>query len=147
MAYQTNPTFSDGNVLSASQLNILGDNIAFLHSIVSGVNQPFTGQTMTGSGDSRSYTFRRQGRYLHFQCTNVTNDIDEFYIRIEGTREFSDASNHSGPYVYSDVIDLTTTTAAPAVGDFYEVHAEIVFLSGPNELSIDYFIESDSATL
>jgi len=147
MAYQTNPTFSDGNVLTATQLNILSSNIAFLHSIVSGVNQPFTGQTITGDGDSRSYTFRRQGRYLHFQCTNVTNDIDEFYIRIDGTREYTDVTNYSGNHVYSSYIDLTGTTSAPAVGDFYEVHAEIVFLSGPNELSVDYFIESDSTTL
>ena len=41
MAYQTNPTFADGSILSASDLNILADNTEFLHGLVTGVNMPF----------------------------------------------------------------------------------------------------------
>jgi hypothetical protein len=147
MAYQTPPTFADGNVLSASQLNILSDNCEFLYSVISGINIPFTGETMTGSGDSRIYTFRRQGRYLHYKFRQTSGDSDEVDIRIDGNIEYTDATNRTSPYTWTGYEDLTLTTSAPAVGDFYEVYVEYDMLGSPGNFHVDYFIESDSTTL
>lgn len=146
MAYQTNPTFTDNNVLLASELNILADNIAFLYSLVSGVNQPFTGETMTGSGNSRSWSFRRQGRYLHYKMRMVTGTSDELDIRIDGNIEYTDATNRAAPYSWTGYVDLQATTSAPDIGEWYEVYIEFDFTSG-NDFRVDYLIESDGLSL
>lgn len=101
---------------------------------------------MTGSGDSRIYTFRRQGRYLHYKFRLTTGTSDELDIRIDGTIEYTDATNRSATYTWTGYEDLTATTSNPAVGDFYEVYVEFDFASAGN-FHVDYFIESDSTTL
>jgi len=146
MPYQTNPTFTDGNILSASQLQILVDNADFLWNLVSGVNIPFTGDALTANGQSRTYTFRRQGRYLHYSFEMTTGTSDELDIRIDGNIEYTDATNRTAPYSCSGYIDLTATTANPAVGDDYEVLAEFDFASA-GTFKINYFIESGSTAL
>lgn len=148
MPYQTNPTFSSGNVLTAAQLNILSENIEFLRALTSGVNIPFTGEKMSGSGESRRWTFKHQGRYLHYKMRMVNGTSDELDIRI-GTSEsieYTDATNRSAPYAWTGYIDLAATVEDPAIGAFYQVFVEFDFDSG-NDFRIDYFIESDSTTL
>lgn len=145
MAYTTPPTFADGAVLSAAQLNILSNNIEFLYSIISGVSIPFTGEQIT-TGNTRGYTFRRQGRYLHYKARLTAGDSDETSIKIDTYTEGGDSTNRASPYTWTQVIDLTTITSAPAVGATYEV---IVYFT-PNPTGtfhLDYLIESDSATL
>ena len=145
MAWQTNPTFADGNVLSAAQLNILSENCEYLFSLVSGINVPFTGDQIT-TGNTRGYTFTRQSRYLHYKARLTAGDSDGTSIKIDTYTEGGDSTNRASPYTWTEVIDLTTITSAPAVGDEYEV---IVYFT-PNPTGtfhLDYLIESDSATL
>ena len=146
MAYTTPPTFS-ATVLSAAQLNILSTDIEFLHSLVYGMNIPFTSETNTLSGDSRNWQFRRRVRYLHYLIRSTQNDTDQLDITVNGNIEYTDGVNRIGAYTWSGYIDLTLITAVPAVGDFYAVYATFTSLTGPNEWVIDYFIESDSTTL
>lgn len=147
MAYQTPPTFSTGNVLSAANLNILSDNLEFFWSLMSGVNIPFSGQTMTLNGNSRVWTFRRVARYLHYKILLDVGDSDEFSLYINGNREVYDASNHSADYTWESYVDLQAITSVPAVGAFYDVYVNEVFSGSPNELQVIYLIESDSTTL
>lgn len=145
MAYTTIPARADGDVLSASYLNILGDNIEFLYSIVSGINIPFTGEQIT-TGNTRGYTFTRQGRYMHYKFRLTAGDSDEVVLRIDGNTEYNDATNRASPYTWTGYEDLTLTTSNPAVGDEYEVI--IQFTPNPTgTLHLDYLIESDSTTL
>lgn len=146
MPYQVNPTFSSGAVLSSAQLNILSENIEYLYSLISGVNVPFSGDTLTASGDSRTYTFKRQGRYIHYSFELASGQTDEVDIRIDGSAEYTDASNRSSPFSWSGYVDLQATTANPAVGDSYEIYVEVDFLSA-SVFKVVYFIESDSTTL
>ena len=146
MAYQTPPTFSSGNVLTAAQMNILSQNLEFFWSLVSGINVPFTGELMSGSGTSRAWTGRRLGRYLHYKMRMVDGTSDEVEIRVDGTAEYSDSTNRSAPYEWSGLIDLNATTSNPAIGVFYEITVTFDFTSG-NDFRIDYFIESDSISL
>lgn len=140
------PSFADGDILSAANLNIISQNLEFFWGLVSGVNVPFTGEKMTGSGASRPWTGRRVGRYLHYKCELVNGVSDELDIRIDGNHEAGDGTNRSAPYEWSGYIDLSATTSAPAIGAFYEVIVEFDFTSG-NDFRVVYLIESDSTTL
>jgi len=146
MAYQTPPVFNSGDVLSSANLNIISQNLEFFWGLVSGVNQPFTGEKMSGSGTSRPWTFRRQGRYLHYKCQILNGTSDELDIRVDGTAEYTDATNRSATYTWSGYIDLQATTSAPDIGEFYEVTVEFDFTSG-NDFRVVYLIESDSTSL
>lgn len=148
MAYTANPTFADGNVLSAAQLNILADNISFLYSLISGVNTPFSSQTLSGSGDSRRWIFRHQARYLHYKFSLPTGTSDELDIRLGAAAgiEYTDATNRSSPYEWTGYIDLDATVEDPAMGDFYQVYVEFDFASA-GDFIIEYFLESDATTL
>jgi len=146
MAYTTPPTFADTNVLTATQLNTLSGDVEFLYSITHGMNIPFTSETMTGSGDSRHWQFRRRARYLHYKARVTSNTTDRFRISINGNYDVDDGVNRSAPYTYSGYEDLTLITAVPAVGDFYEVYITLAW-SVVGELVVDYFIESNSTTL
>lgn len=147
MAYTTPPTFADDTILTAANLNILSDDVEHLYGLISGVNIPFSSQTITASGESRRWIFRRQARYLHYKIRNITNDTDELHINVNGNDEYDDVTNRSGAYTWEGYIDLTGITAVPAVGAFYEVYVDITFDTGPNDLRVDYLLESDSTTL
>lgn len=123
----------------------MSNDIEYLYSLVSGVNLPFTGDQIT-TGNTRGYSFRRQGRYLHFKGRLTAGDSDEVSIKIDTYTEGGDSTNRASPYTFTEVIDLTTITSAPAVNDFYEV--VIYFTPNPTgTFHLDYLIESDSATL
>lgn len=66
MAYQTPPTFTDNEIISAAQLNILSANQEFLYGITSAINGPFnsirTGEDLYEANNA--YRMRKQGRYL-----------------------------------------------------------------------------------
>lgn len=145
MAYTTPPTFVDGTVLSAAQLNILSNDIEFLYGIVSGINIPFTGEQIT-IGQTRGYTFTRQGRYLHYKARLTAGDSDITSIKIDTFSEGGDSTNRNSPYTWTEVIDLTLTTSNPAVGESYEVYVTFSAVT-TGTYHLDYFIESDSATL
>jgi hypothetical protein len=140
---------ADGAVLSAATLNGINDNSAFLYSLVSGVNVPFTTHSFTGSPSpeqSRPYVFRRQARYLHFRVDLTSNDTSDFDILIDGVSEYNDPTNRSAAYSYTGYIDLTGIGSPPAVGDFYEVVAEIDWDVG-GTARVVYFLESDATAL
>lgn len=148
MAYTTPPTFADNAILTAAQLNILSDNIEFLYSLISGVNIPFSSQTLTGSGNTRKWVFRHAARYLHYKFRLTSGTSDELDIRLGAadTVEFTDASNRSAPYTWTGYLDLTATTEDPAAGSTYSVFIEFDFASA-GDFVVDYFLESDSTTL
>jgi len=140
---------ADGNVLSASTLQTMNANAEFLYSLISGINIPFTTSSFDGSPSpeiSRPYVFRRQARYLHFRVDLTSNDTSDFDILIDGVSEYVDGVNRGAPYSYTGYIDLTGIGSPPAVGDFYEVQAEIDW-DVPGTARVVYFLESDSTTL
>lgn len=116
--------------------------------MVSGINVPFSSQTLTGSGDSRKWIFRHQARYLHYKLRLTSGTSDELDIRVGAseTSEYGDGTNRSSPYTWEGYIDLTATTEDPADNAFYAVFCEFDFASA-GELVIDYLLESDSTTL
>jgi len=130
-------------------MNILSDDVEFFHGIVSGINVPFTSDTIFGATaeeSTRTWIFRRQARYMHYKVRIVDGESADFGVWVNGNVEFFDATNRTG-YTWSGYIDLTTITDVPAVNDFYDVYAHIEWAGAGNELTVDYFLESDSTTL
>lgn len=146
MAYTTIPSLASGDVLTATHMNILKNNIEYLYGLYSAYNTPFCGQTITSSGVTNIYHFRYVHRYLHYSATVTSGIGDDFKVYVNGNSEFHDGSNHSATYTYSGYIDLTAITAVPTLGDFIPVYIDILF-SGSSELTIDYLICSPNTSL
>ena len=149
MAYTNMPTLINSTPWYAFTLNSYSENIRFLHSITHCNNVAFTSQTLTDDGESRRWVFVHRGRYLHWKIRCTNNSVDNLRIYVNGNEEFLDGTNRSNPYTYSGVFDFDIDiTSVPAIGTTYEVYVDVDFLSaGVKGLVIDYFIETESATL
>lgn len=142
MPYTTIPTLSDGNILSASYLNLLGDNSNYLGSLGGLPNVAFQ-QWRTSSAGSMYYHIRHRHRYLkaYYETTGTCDFIKITYngtlIKNDGTPDASET--------YS--IDLNNTgiiTPTPTVGQWYEIQVETAF-DGAGELKFKLMWESSTA--
>lgn len=148
MAYVAPPTFVDSNVLLASQLNTLGDDIAFLYSKISGANIPFVcEETAAGGGFTYVYKIRHMHRYLHYKMRQIASDSDSISIEYDNTTIYSDGGNRTAPYTWSGYIDLDSTPGGLTIGDDYEIQAHVAQVTGSGVTFLDYFLESDSTTI
>lgn len=145
MAYTTPPTFSNGSVLTATQLNTLSGDVEYLYSVTHGMNIGFTGELIAADGWARPYTFRNRVRYLHYKLRVTGSNVLQVDINVDGNVEFSDSTTRSAGYTYSGYIDLTLVTSPPSAKDFYTVQTW-VDLDGGN-VTLDYYIESNSTTI
>lgn len=66
MAYQTPPTFTTGDVLSATQLNILSDDIEYLNGFAVSASPAMVSVHLDQDGDA-FFMIRHTQRYLHFK--------------------------------------------------------------------------------
>ena len=149
MAFIVPPTFADGDILTAAQLNILSDDLEYLYSLVAGANVPFLQHKWDGSPTeepSRTYIFHRANRYLHYKIRLTGGETADFKIFVNGNQEYLDSTNRTSGYEWVGYIDLTGITAVPAVGDSYEVYANIEWATG-GEAKLDYLLESDETAL
>jgi len=126
MAYSAPPTFVNGNVLTAAQLNILSDDVEYLYGLVSGVNIPFNSITTTINlrSNNNQWLLRHAYQYLHYKARVTANDNDDFDIFITQSggydiKVYTDSTTRSATYTYSGYIDLEdcTTWVSPASGD------------------------------
>lgn len=123
----TYPTFTDGAVLAASQLNQLGDAVATLRSAIDSVNLPFQPVTLVNVGASKSFWVRHLHRWLVFRATSA--DVNEYDVTV--TPEGGSPTvvlNNAGTLDRidpSDWVDLDTVTGLD-VGDFYRIDVAIV---------------------
>lgn len=149
MPYSPVTVPADGAVLPASVLQGLADNAAYLYSIVSGINTPFSADTLTGASgleSSRSWTFRHTGRYLHYKLRLTNNETDSVEILLDEVQVYLDATNRTAPYTWSGYIDLNGIGSPPALQDFYTVRVSVDWNVNGN-LVVDYFLESDATAL
>ena len=81
MAWDTPPTFVDGDTLSASQLNILGANQEYLKGVLDTPNVPF--QTITATdGETVDFWFRHQLDYFHWKFRIDGGESDTIVIKL-----------------------------------------------------------------
>ena len=152
MSWTANPTFTDGNVLSASDLNTLSDNLAFLYGRLQGVNMPFNSlwavNTSLSSGNN-GWTIRHMHRYLHYSLTLHSGDIDgvdDLSIYYDGNETVVESSPTAlgTPQTWSGYID--TNSYGLTVGNYY-----LIYVTTDNNstsvFSVDYLIESDATSI
>ena len=145
MPFSTPPTFADGNILSASQLNTLTNNDLYFRSLLgNNTNTGFMTEDINTDRDSAKWVFRRTRQYIHYNIAMLSGDSDRLIIYVNGAQELNDGVNRTG-YTWSGYFDLDAITNPVTDGDFYEVYVNIEFISG--SLRVNYFIESDDTSI
>lgn len=137
MAYTAIPTLSDGNVLSASHLNLLADNANYLGSLGTLPNVAFT-QWRTSSAGSMYYHIRHTHRYLKAYY-ETTGTCDFIKITYNGTLVKNDGDPDASETYSIDLNSLGLT-----VGQWYEIQVETAFV-GTAELRFKLMWESATA--
>jgi hypothetical protein len=127
MAYTTPPTFADNNVLSASQLNILSDDVEYLYGVVRQTN-PETQMVEVAAGDSATgdetkWAIRHKTETFKYRMDLVQGTADAVRIKYGSTTVFTDAADRSATYSYDGTVDLTSF--AFTVGDWYLITVEL----------------------
>jgi len=150
VAFTPVPTFADGAILTAADLNIIADNIEFLHSLVAGINVPFSSDTITGGSGtlvtSRNYAVRYVARYLHYKIRITDGETESLDIFINEVSEFNDAVDRTAPYEWTGYIDLEGITTPPTLLDWLSCRVPVDFNVGGNVV-LDYLLQSDETTL
>lgn len=145
MAWTTPPTFSDGSTASATQLNILSDDLEYLKGITDTPNSPFPSITVTDDGDW-DFWFRHQMDYLHYYAYVDNTQSNRFEISIYNSAgaevaDFTDTNSHAAPYTYSGYINVSALT----VGDWYRANVDIR-VEGTSSVVYFRYLEERSTT-
>lgn len=144
MAWSSPPTFVDANVLSATQLNILSDNLAFLWGVLQAPQSTFPShffnQNLTVNNNG--WAFRYRHRYFHYRVRITDGTIDELYIYINGVQYTISTTTESIGHVYSGYADVNAQgLTAGSVYTFY-----FVTINGASGI-VEYVIQSEGTTL
>jgi len=129
--YQTTPTFSSGNILTASDLNILSNNLDFLNDLLGGVNPAFAQVTLNNSGSTSSlFNQLHRAQYFHYNIQITSGTHDTLSISYNGTTVFSDAGSRTAPYTWQGYVDLNSNPGGLTLGNFYDVQFNFSWQSG-----------------
>jgi hypothetical protein len=123
MAYTTIPTLSDGSILTASHLNLLGDNANYLYSLGGIPNLGFP-HVATSTGQSLYWQVRHTHRYLYVLVSFV-NNADYFNVKYNGSTIYTNGDPSGTPPVKGDLNSLGLT-----IGNWYTVQVDCGFVAG-----------------
>lgn len=121
MSYVVPPTFVDDQILSAAQLNVLGDDIAYLYGLARAANPPFP-QVYTASAINGKWLLRHRCRYLYAQIRWVHEPGGNAFpltITYGGVTVKADSLGGNGTFTNSYQIDLNPHGFT--MGQFYEI--------------------------
>jgi hypothetical protein len=135
MAFQTPPTFVDGNVLSASQLNILAANQNELAGLSTGVNLGFP-DTGIPTDESRYFYVIHAWNNLYLSYSLPTND-SSLRVYYGATLVYTSTGN-AGSYT----VNVDLTSFGLTLGQAYSVRLRA---DSDAASSVGYMCESESA--
>lgn len=152
MPWVSPPAFSDGDYLTASNLNVLSDDIEYLYGLAHQVN---TGSLLIdftpGSGTTEIQTvhfLRHFNNTFRYRAEVVQGTIDSLiikYVNSAGTPVtiFNDGgTNPSAPYLWAGTVDLTAFGFV--VGDYYEIRVEVTGQTGSSTNAVQlYYVGED----
>ena len=122
MAWTTPPTFADGAILSAAQLNILSADLEYLYALLQ-APQP-AASTLYANRDlnstNNSWRIRYKNRYLHYRATVVNGTVNAFGIVVNGTTYTISTTPQTIGAVYSSYVDVVSQGLT--VGTVYNVY-------------------------
>ena len=123
MAFVAPPTFADGAVLSAADLNKLSDNQEYLKGILATPNVPFLvlRPAVVGQDADGEWAFPHLHDYFHWQFIPVAQGIDRMQIWIYA----SDGNMQFGGPIFDSNANPADLAAAITAGwtDSYDVSA------------------------
>ncbi len=123
MPFVTIPTLSDGSVLTASHLNLLGDNANYLAGLGGIPNLAFS-HVATSTGQSLYWHIRHRHRYLYV-LVDWTNNADYIRVYYNNTKVHDDGDPSGSDTIKCDLNSLSLT-----VGNWYQVRVEVGFVGG-----------------
>jgi hypothetical protein len=154
LSYTTPPTFVDGNLGSAAQLNILADDIKYLANISNATNIPFravwTDAGVTVQDTGVRWKIRHLHRYFHYRVRQTDSTSDFMEVHYDSTTVYSDGGDRVAAYTWEGYVDLEDTgviTPTPTIGEWYDVKIENGHKTGSGRIAVDYLLESDSTTI
>lgn len=127
MPYTNIPTLADGQILTASHMNLVGGNANYLGGLGGLPNVAFR-QVRTSSAGSTFFHMRHRHRYLKAYCETTNGACDYIKIICNGTQVLDDGSPDAAQ-TYS--IDLNALGLA--AGQWYEIEMQTAF-TGSGEL-------------
>ena len=122
MAWTTPPTFVDGAILSASQLNILSADLEYLYALLQ-APQPASSTLLANrdlNSTNNSWRIRYKNRYLHYRATVVNGTVNAFGIVVNGTTYTISTTPQTIGAVYSSYVDVVSQGLT--VGTVYNVY-------------------------
>lgn len=142
MSFVTPPTFVDGNVLTAAQLNQLSDGVRYLN----GLGAQSVGATLMVNHTSDTpaiyyYAGRHTHRYLHILYVGTQGD--DLLFENGETTVYHDDNPEDG--FVDAVVDLQTVLPGLAVGAWYELKATMSTQSAGDSIAVWWVGESQSA--
>lgn len=152
--YVTPPTFNNGTVLTAADLNALGTDIAFLNQRALRPNIGFySGANIQSNSTSGAPSATVRGGWSQIHVSNtmyyrtklVQGDAFEWTIRMGGQTVYSNTDRPGGqpriaPYEYTGTVDLTSFGFS--LGTAYDVAATFKGdSSGVNQLNVSWIGE------
>lgn len=123
MPYTAIPTLADGQILTASHLNLLADNANYLGSLGAMPNAAFA-QWRTDVGGSKYWHIRHRHRYLKAYVEYTANP-DYFRIYYNGTQVYNN-NDPSG----SATLSIDLNSLGLTVGTWYELRCDAAFVAG-----------------
>ena len=143
MPYTNPPTFVDGQIVSAAQLNTLSDDIEFLNGVVAGPNIPFQSVTWDTNSGEHTWYVRHRHRYLHYSFTISSDAADDVKIYFNGVQVFHDGA--PGQNTFTGYVDLNSFGSWTA-GAWYPIRFEYDKQNN-SVCTVNYLIESAGTAL
>lgn len=126
MPFTAIPTKADGDILTASYLNTLSDDVEFLHSVANGANAPFNSNRGTDDTYDRTnaeWYIRHRLQYLHGKINSYGGPWEYARFYYAGFKVAGDEAAHESLSFDVDLNDPTTWpnyVAAWALATAYE---------------------------
>jgi len=152
MAWQTPPTFTDTDVLSAAQLNIIRDDLEYLYGLSQSVNIA----SVASRTDGINYRYiRHRLQYLHIQFNSENGSGLAYYdyeVKYNGAIIISGSTTAGGGGANETTtptpVDLDVSPGSLTVGMWYPI---LITVTGNGTVTGNYFetrytFESESAS-
>ena len=115
--------WADGDILSATKLNQVVDNLEHLWALVQSVNPPREVHSLTdsdGSGTGIDFTIVHKHNNLYYYLPISQGTVEDIEIKYDTTMLFTTGTDQSNPYVFTGTIDLSALGFT--IGQQYGLH-------------------------
>ena len=149
MPFQELAPRTSGQILGASYLNALSENVEWVFGAAQAVNMPFQGWRADDddiTATEAAWYVRHRLRYLHYSV-DVNDPLDGIHLKAslpDGTGTVTLWEDNSPDAGDQNFQTYTDTDGDLTVGTWYKVWWELGFVGGNNGIWINYMAECDA---